>query len=164
MQTTSSIVPALPTTSTDLRSSKGNLLGKRYCFGSYSASELKLAIKQDRGLRGRALSRAVRDALTSEANQRRVVLGAAVAELHNRGFMPDFMDVKAKAAVVKFIRPPEVRESRQETDAAGKARIEAEAKARAAEEKTQKLMDLLAKLGGLDKAAVEAALAAEVPY
>ena len=157
---TTSIVPALPRSSSDLISARGNVLGKRYCFGSYSAVELKTVIKSERGLRGRALTRAVREALTSEAAQKRVVFGAAVAELHNRGYMPDFMDVKEKGAVVKFVRPPEVKESRKDAEAVTKGRAEAEAKAKAAEDKSQKLMDLLAKLGGLDKAAIEAALVA----
>jgi hypothetical protein len=58
--------PALPTTCTDLRSSKGNLIGNRYAFGTYSASDLK-AVLRSQGFTGRKLTDKVNEALRNEA-------------------------------------------------------------------------------------------------
>lgn len=137
-------VPALPSTSTDLVSSKGNVLGRRYVFGSYSAAELKTVLRAQ-GHTGRKLTEKVNEALRNESAQRQVVLSATAAELFNRGYVPDIVDVKAKAAQIKWVKPaaPKPAKTVPNTEA---------------NEKLIKLQLLLAKLG-VSEADVAAALA-----
>ncbi|MHC1767410.1 MAG: hypothetical protein AB9869_24550 [Verrucomicrobiia bacterium] len=129
-------VPSLPSTSTDLVSSKGNVIGRRYVFGSYSAAELKAVLKAQ-GHTGRKLTEKVNEALRNESAQRQVVLSATAAELFNRGYVPDIVDVKVKAAQIKWVKPAALKPGKSKGDAA----------ATEANAKLVRLQMLLAKLG-----------------
>ena len=70
-----------------------------------SAGRFLRASLKAQGHKGKELTKQVNEALQDESSSRRVVLGAAVAELNNRGFVPDAMDVKKSSAVIRFVLP-----------------------------------------------------------
>jgi hypothetical protein len=116
----------------------------RSMFG-LTASEAKFVVRQACN-RIKSASAAVFSAMASEADvtglgMRQTAGGSLWFGLKRVEDVKDGGKVKADAKAAKDM-------------------ADAAAKAKAAEEKSAKLMDLLAKLGGLDKAAIEAALGA----
>lgn len=118
--TSTELAPAsLPSKCVEIRGgAKGHIMARQYSFGTGSASELKAELKAT-GLKGKALTRAVNEALANDKANRHIMLAAAVAHLENLGFVADRVKVGAseKSATVAFIKPAEVKPAKEEEKA-----------------------------------------------
>ena len=131
------------TRSVAIRSAKGKEVGHKYFVGAKSATEIK-AVGKANGLKGKALQRFVNEALGNETAARRVTITAAVASLHEAGYVPDTVTVRTKTADIRFVKPQ------------GPSAAEVEAKV--ASDANAKLRALLV-AQGMSDAEIDAALA-----
>lgn len=138
-----SIQIAESTRSATIYSAKGKEVGKKFFVGDKSATEIK-ALGKTQGLKGKALQRFVNEALGNETAARRVTITAAVASLHEAGYVPDTVTVRTKTADIRFVKP----QGPSAAEVEARVNSDANAKLRAL---------LLAK--GMTEAEIEAALA-----
>lgn len=148
--TETAVVPSLPSSGVrNFYSKSGKLTAREYAFdGKQSASALRKALKEG-GHKGKAIDRMVKEALSGEEGARWVSFNASVAELRNRGHIPDSVKVQANGESATF-KTVKATESIAEKNAS-KAKEEARrAKVEAAALEMGLTAEQVAKLAAID--------------
>lgn len=92
-----------------LTTKTGKVAGQRFTFtGNYTAGELR-ATGRDMGLKGAMLNEYVNKALTDAQAAANAGLAVTVSALQSKGYIPDYTDIRAKSATVRFVKPTEVK-------------------------------------------------------
>lgn len=107
MNTQTTMVQFNGMTGVSILTKAGKQSGVRLAFdksGGFTASQIRSELKA-KGVKGRELTRKVNDVLTGETDFRWAKHEAAISILRSQGYVPDYVDTKAKGATAKFFMP-----------------------------------------------------------
>ena len=104
MSTTAIQLGANRATAHEIVSKAGKTVGQKVFFaGDKSAAEAKKALSAA-GVKGRELSRQVREVLTGQKDMRQQLAGAMLQALFQDGYIPDVAERREKSATIKLVR------------------------------------------------------------
>ena len=83
---------------------KGKDAGNRVFFGKQSVSEMRATGKK-LGLKGAALTTYVNNGLQDGEANKMIAMVAIVQKAATEGYVADYMDVRKKSAVLRFVKP-----------------------------------------------------------